>query len=350
MKIKVFLVSIILLILMFGLWAYKNYDPPKKESKFPKITLKGETKLNLLMGETYKEYGFKATDAKDGDLTEDVTVEDNIDYDKIGVYEIIYTIKNSRGYVAEAKRYVSIKEKPTYKDSYDKIDNKVRGWWSGNKKDHTRPSGGADINELKKYSAYFIGNNEKVIYLTFDEGGNNTYLDKIVDILNENDVKATFFLCGQFILDNKELIKKMEKNGHSVGNHTDNHENMPSLATRANFNTYLKEIQGVEDNYYEVTGKPIDKIYREPRGEWSYRSLQIMKDLGYKSYFYSADYYDFAEDVTKEHALNELMKRYHNGAIYLIHPKNKGNYKSMDSFIKEMKKLGYKFDLVKNIP
>ena len=83
MKIKVLLVSIFLIILMVGLWIYKNNDVPKKENKFPEITLKGETKLNLLMGETYKEYGFKATDSKDGDLTEDVTVEDNIDYDKI---------------------------------------------------------------------------------------------------------------------------------------------------------------------------------------------------------------------------------------------------------------------------
>ena len=44
------------------------------------------------------------------------------------------------------------------------------------------------------------------------------------------------------------------------------------------------------------------------------------------------------------------MKRYHNGAIYLLHPKNKGNYEALDTFIKEMKKLGYRFDLVKNIP
>ena len=74
-----------------------------------------------------------------------------------------------------------------------------------------------------------------------------------------------------------------------------------------------------------------------------------MKDLGYKTYFYSADYKDFAEDVTKEYALAELTKRLHNGAIYLIHPKNKGNYLALDSFIKEAKKQGYKFDLVKNI-
>ena len=53
--------------------------------------------------------------------------------------------------------------------------------------------------------------------------------------------------------------------------------------------------------------------------------------------------------LSKEEALNSMMKRYHNGAIYLIHPNNKGNYEALETFIVEMKKLGYKFDLVKNI-
>ena len=82
----------------------------------------------------------------------------------------------------------------------------------------------------------------------------------------------------------------------------------------------LKEITEVEKAYYKITGQSMEKVYRDPRGEWSIRDLQIMKDLGYKTYFYSADYKDFAEDVTKEYALAELTKRLHNGAIYLIHP------------------------------
>ena len=134
----------------------------------------------------------------------------------------------------------------------------------------------------------------------------------------------------------------MADTGHSVGNHTDNHYSMPTLATREKFSKYLAEVKMIEDSYRDITGKELDKVYRDPRGEWSFRDLQIMKDLGYKSYFYSADYLDFEGDVSKEYALNELMKRYHNGAIYLMHPKNKGNYLALDSFIKEMKKLGYK--------
>lgn len=141
----------------------------------------------------------------------------------------------------------------------------------------------------------------------------------------------------------------MDSKGHTIANHTTNHLAMPKLANKQSFKKYLKEITDVEDTYNKITGKQMEKIYRPPRGEWSFRHLQIMKDLGYKTYFYSADYLDFADNVTKEKALNELTKRVHNGAIYLLHPKNKGNYLALDTFINNMKKQGYTFDLVKNI-
>ena len=170
-----------------------------------------------------------------------------------------------------------------------------------------------------------------------------------MDVLNENDVKGTFFFCRNYIEKNSDLIKKIDGSGHSIGNHTFHHLNMPSLANRENFDKYLYEIIEVEKSFEKITGKDMDRVYRNPRGEWSYRDLYIMKSLGYKSFFYSANYDDFSSVLSKEKALNEMLKRYHNGAIYLIHPNNKGNYEALDSFIKEMKNKGYSFDLVKNI-
>lgn len=313
-----------------------------------KIVLNGSSVVRLEVGETYEDEGFKATDSHGKNVSYMVRKSSNVDFSKAGSYEISYSIKD-KGSKVVARRYVVVSAKPYYKSSYEKLDNTVRGWWSDNKKDNTRPAGGADINELKKYSAYFMGPNEKVIYLTFDEGGNDTYVKEIVDVLNKNGVKGTFFLCKKYMEMNADLIKSMVDAGHSIGNHTANHYSMPTLATKEKFGSYLNEIESVEEAYKKITGKVMDKIYRDPRGEWSFRDLQIMKDMGYRSYFYSADYMDFGSDVSREYALNELMKRYHNGAIYLMHPKNKGNYLALESFIKQMKALGYRFDLVKNI-
>lgn len=346
MKIRFALLSCILFSLISFIFLFNKHS----EEGMPKISLKGDKIITINAGEKYKESGFKAIDSVDGDITSNVKISNNINYKLPGTYEIIYKVKNSSGVRAENHRFVRIISKPYYKKDYDKIDNTTRGWWATNKKDGTRPSGGADINELKKYNAYYMGPDEKTIYLTFDEGALDTYVKEIVDVLDKNGVKATFFLCYKFMEENKDLIKKMVDNGHLIGNHTVNHKNMPSLATKENFNEYLYEIQKVEEIYFNITGRKMDKIYRDPKGEWSFRDLQIMKDLGYKSYFYSAYYMDFGNNVSKEHALNELTKRYHNGAIYLLHPKNKGNLEALEPFINEMKNKGYKFDIVKNIP
>jgi len=321
-----------------------------KDKKYPTITLKGNSIVDVLLGEEYIEEGFIAKDNIDGDITDKVEVSSNINYKKIGSYQITYTVKDSYDNITTIKRTVNVVKKLLeYKDEYDNIDNTSRGWWSINKFDYQRPSGGASIEELKEYNAYYLGPDEKVIYLTYDEGSNDTYLPEIIDVLNKNNVKATFFLCRNYMLMNKDLVKKMVDNGHLIGNHTFHHYKMPTLADKKDFDKYVYEVRAVEETYKEITGKDMEKIYREPRGEWSYRSLQIVKDLGYKTYFYSAYYYDYAADLSKADALDKMMKRYHNGAIYLFHPKNKGNLEALDDFIKQMKELGYRFDLVNNI-
>lgn len=203
--------------------------------------------------------------------------------------------------------------------------------------------------ELKKYNAYSMGPDKKVIYLTFDEGGISSYLPQIVDILDKNNVKGTFFLCKNYIKSNKKLIQRLINNGHSIGNHTANHMSMPNLANKENFQKYLDEIISVEETFKEVTGRNMDKIYREPRGEYSLRSLSIIKDLGYSTYFWSSAYKDWDDSLTKEEALNAMIERVHNGSIFLLHPTSKGNYLALDEFIIKIKNEGYTFDLVKNI-
>lgn len=323
----------------------------------PKIELKGKQMIKINLGETYKEDGYTATYKKEGDLTKNVQIINEVNYNKAGTYQITYTVKY-KGVTAKAQRFITIENNKIvnsnvkYKAEYDNIDNTKRSWWPGNKKDQKRPTDGAGATEeeLLKYNAYYMGPDKKVVYLTFDEGSLDTYVKEIVNVLNKNNVKATFFLCKGFIVKNPDLIKHMAESGHSIGNHTANHLAMPTLANSNSFEKYLREITDVENAYYKITGKQMDKVYREPRGEFSFRSLQIVKDLGYSSYFWSASYLDFNGELSKKKALEEMKLRYHNGAIYLIHPNNKGNYLALNDFIKFLKEQGFSFDLVKNIP
>ena len=141
----------------------------------------------------------------------------------------------------------------------------------------------------------------------------------------------------------------MIKEGHIVGNHTADHKQMPKLSTKETYQDFLNQVKKNEEAFYKIAGSHMAKVYREPAGEWSERSLKMISDLGYRSYFWSADHYDFAHTLAKEVALKQLLQKYHNGAIYLLHPKNKGNYEALGDFIDQMKELGYDFGLVDEI-
>lgn len=335
---------------IFGIAKTKKRVITVYDAEKPLIKLKGNLIEIVPLDSPYIEKGYHAEDNIDGDITEKVIIDNKVDTKKEGIYEIIYRVKDSSNNETTIKRVVRVQGKLLrYQDKYDATDNTKKGWWTDNKFDHQRPAGGDDINKLKEYSAYFMGPDDKTIYLTFDEGSNDTYLDKIADILTKNDVQATFFLCGHYMESNKDLVKKWVKNGHSIGNHTYHHRSTPLYANRKGFTEFQEEITSMEDLYQEITGTPMDKIYRDPKGEWSYRVLQMVQDMGYKSFLWSADYLDFDKTYTKEYALEQMMKRYHNGAIYLLHPKQKGTYEALEDFIKEMKKLGYKFGLVRDI-
>ncbi len=345
--------SIFILLLSIGIFVYVKHNNKKSNftNEYPIINLNGKQIIDIDDSQGFEEPGYYAYDKNDGDITDKVIVENNIDFKKSGTYEILYKVTNSKGNSIEVKRFVTIKQAINieYKEIYDNIDNTIHGWGTNNKKDGKRPNPDMSNEELKKYNAYAMGNDEKVIYLTFDEGNLESYLPEIVDILNKNDIKATFFLCRGFIKNNPELMTEMLDKGHSIGNHTANHISMPTLANSENFKKYLKELSLTEETFKEVTGKSMDKIYREPRGEYSLRSLSIIKDLGYRTYFWSAAYKDWDDTLTKEQALKEMINHVHNGAIYLLHPNSKGNYLALDDFIKQMKEQGYTFDLVKNI-
>lgn len=321
-----------------------------KDRVKPTIELKESNFMIIKKGDSFKEPGFKANDDKDKDITNKVKVTGKVDTSKIGTYTLTYTVKDTSNNSTQVSRKVNIIPSVSkYDSSYDKIDNKLRGWGHNNKKDKKRPNADATVEDMAKYNAYYVGPDEKVIYLTFDEGSNDTYVKEIVDVLNKKKVKGTFFFCKNYMLDNKDLVKKIVDSGHIVGNHTSNHKSMPKLANQKDFSKYKEELTSNAEAYKEITGKDMPLLYREPAGEWSYRSLKIVQDMGYRTYFWSAAFLDYAEDLSKNDALNKMKSLYHNGAIYLLHPKNKGNYLALEDFIDYMQKIGFRFETVDKI-
>lgn len=214
-------------------------------------------------------------------------------------------------------------------------------WGLSFQEDGKTPIGNATMEELKQYDAYYAQDTEeKVIYLTFDAGFENGNTEAILDALKKHNVQATFFVVGTYIESCPELIKRMDEEGHTVGNHTWHHPDMSQIST---METFQEELKSVEQAYEEVTGNTMTKYYRPPQGKYSESNLQMAKELGYKTFFWSLAYVDWYEDdqPTKEEAFDKLLTRIHPGAIVLLHSTSQTNAQILDELLTKWEEMGY---------
>lgn len=216
-------------------------------------------------------------------------------------------------------------------------------WGLGFGQEGSQPTGNVSTEELKKYNASYVGDSqEKIIYLTFDAGYENGNTEAILDALKKHNVPAAFFVVGHYLETAPELVKRMVEEGHTVGNHTFHHPDMSAISDRAAF---AKEMADVESLYKEITGKDMVKFYRPPQGKYSVDNLEMAKELGYHTFFWSLAYVDWYQDKqpAKEEAFQKLVGRIHPGAIVLLHSTSKTNAEVLDELLTKWEELGYRF-------
>ena len=181
-----------------------------------------------------------------------------------------------------------------------------------------------------------------MIYLTFDAGYENGATERILDALQKHQAKAAFFLVGNYIEKNADLVRRMVAEGHTVGNHTMHHPDMSKLKDKEAFN---KELRELEDLFREKTGQELPKYYRPPQGSYSEENLKMAKELGYKTVFWSLAYVDWKNDSqpTKEQAFAKLLPRIHPGAVVLLHSTSETNAEILDELLTKWEQMGYRF-------
>ena len=216
-------------------------------------------------------------------------------------------------------------------------------WGLSFRQEGAAPIGNAGVDQLKQYDAAYLGDpSEKVIYLTFDAGYENGCTAKILDTLQKHNVKAAFFLVGNYIEKNADLVRRMAEEGHTVGNHTMHHPDMSKLKDKEAF---AKELQDLEELYREKTGEQLPKYYRPPQGIYSEENLKMAKELGYKTVFWSLAYVDWNNDSqpTHEQAFAKLLPRIHPGAVVLLHSTSQTNAEILDELLTKWAQMGYRF-------
>ena len=222
-------------------------------------------------------------------------------------------------------------------------------WGLSFRQEGAPPVGNADRQQLRQYDAAYLGDpSKKVLYLTFDAGYENGSTEKILDILKEQQVPAAFFLVGNYIEKNADLVRRMEAEGHIVGNHTMHHKDMSKITDEAAF---TKELQDLEALYQETVGKPMPKYYRPPQGIYSEENLRLAQKLGYKTVFWSLAYVDWNNDSqpTREQAFAKLLPRTHPGAVILLHSTSKTNAEILGELIEKWKAEGYRFGTLEEL-
>lgn len=223
------------------------------------------------------------------------------------------------------------------------------GWGLSFQEEGKRPAGNASIDDLKQYNAYYASDtDQKIIYLTFDAGYENGNTPVILDALKKHQAPAVFFVVGNFIKDNHDLIRRILAEGHIIGNHTMTHPDLPQISS---MDAFQKELQDVEELYTSLTGEPMTKFYRPPRGIYSTENLSMAKELGYSTFFWSLAYVDWIQDQqpSREEAFQKLLTRIHPGAIVLLHNTSSTNAEILDELLTKWEEMGYEFHSLKEL-
>ena len=349
-----------------------------KDKSAPKIKLKGEEKVLICPNSVYVDEGYEAKDTVDGNITKKVKVkqeEDKITYtvtDKAGnkskkVRHIIKEDKEPPKLTLVGKDITAIALSYNYVDSgYDVTDN-------CDKEVKVTQEGNIDINKEGRYSISYIatdssGNESKVtrtvvvqkqsggtgiIYLTFDDGPSSTgSTEKILEVLRNNGIKATFFVTGN---GPANLIKKEYDEGHVIALHTYTHSYANVYASVDN---YFNDLNKISDLVYSQTGQR-SNIIRFPGGSnntvsnrYSPGIMDILTkqvlDKGYIYFDWNITSGDAGECSTSSCVYNNVTNRLSKSRnnIVLMHDVKWFTANALDDIIKFAKSNGYSFGVI----
>lgn len=224
---------------------------------------------------------------------------------------------------------------------------KASGWGFKKNSEHQVPEIGKYQQIIEGTNSYYVGEKDS-IYLTFDAGYDNGMLNEILDILKDKNVKASFFVTGDFINRFPGLLQRMVNENHIICNHSYSHKKI----TRLSKHNLEQDLKKLEDTYYNVTKQIMPKYFRPPEGDFDRRSLMNLKELGYTTFFWSIAYVDWKTDdqCGADYCVKTIMDNLHDGAIILMHSVSSSNKEALPVIIDKIKEMGYNFKTVNQLP
>ncbi|MDB6137906.1 MAG: putative polysaccharide deacetylase [Verrucomicrobiaceae bacterium] len=178
-----------------------------------------------------------------------------------------------------------------------------------------------------------------VIAITFDDGPSPQNTPRLLDMLKERNIKATFFLIGKSAATWPDIVKRIVAEGHDVANHTWTHPQLTHLKEAG----VLQELQSTHDAITKACGvAPI--LYRPPYGAVTLGQKKMIHDhLGYPTILWDVDPEDWKapKSIAKVH--DQLLKQTRSGSIILCHDIHKETVDAMPSTLDELTSRGFQF-------
>lgn len=195
------------------------------------------------------------------------------------------------------------------------------------------PAPHTDFREISK-----VDPSQNHVVLTINAGFGERSAEGILSALKKHNLKTTFFLVGEWVLDHPELTRRIANDGHEIFNHSHSHPDYTKITPEE----IQADLQNMDDALYQIAGIRTRPYYRAPFG---YRNEAVNKaaaEVGFQHIYWSVDSIDWREGETGESIKKRVLDHIHPGAIVLLHIGDLPTGEIMDELITEIKARGYK--------
>jgi peptidoglycan/xylan/chitin deacetylase (PgdA/CDA1 family) len=190
-----------------------------------------------------------------------------------------------------------------------------------------------------------IPNSENTIYLTFDDGPTPEITERVLEILDKHQIKATFFCIGDNVRKNPEIVQKIISKHHSVGNHTYSHLKGWKTKTK----TYISNTEACEIKLNSLFKIRNSKLFRPPYGKITPWQSYKLRTLGYKIIMWDVLSKDYDASISAEMCYENVVNTVSSGSIIVFHDSNKAKenvLNSLEKTIETLKSKGFNFEKI----
>ena len=197
--------------------------------------------------------------------------------------------------------------------------------------------------QKRKIPIYCVKREEKVVALSFDAAWGSDKTDRILQILSENDITATFFLVGMWVDKNEDLVRKIDAQGLCIGTHSNTHPDFTKLSSTQMEQELSISIKKIEN----ITGKKVS-LFRAPYGAYSNSVMSVSESLGLQVIQWDVDSLDW-KGISSEQISSNILKKVKNGSIILCHNNADHILEALPSVISTLKMRGYTFSRIDDL-